>query len=46
MFTLKDLKVLIKKELVGLEVLVSGDLSLGVVRRVDQMVQHDLFPAV
>ena len=43
MFALEDLKVFVKKELVGLKVRVSGDLSLCVVRRIDQMVQDNFF---
>lgn len=42
MFALEDLKILIKEELVGLEILVCGYLSLGVVGSVYKMVQHDL----
>lgn len=41
-FTLENLKILIEKELISLEVLVSSYLSLGVVGCVDQMVQNEL----
>ena len=43
MLALEDLKIFIEEKLVGLKILVGGDLSLWVVSRVYQMVQYDLF---
>ena len=43
MFSLENLKVLVKKELVSLEVLVGSYLSLCVICGVDQVVQNYLF---
>ena len=43
MLSLKNLKILIEEELVGLKILVRSYLSLRVVGRVYQVVQYDLF---